>query len=98
MAGCSKMNGRTNNMCGCDHRALMRKVQELDFSMIETGLYLDSYPDCREALDYFGKLSAFREAAVREYEDKVGPLTVYGNGKDSWRWISAPWPWQYEGN
>ena len=85
--------------CGCGNNAggasLLRKIQEIDFSLYETVLYLDVYPECREALAYYHTLLSRRAALVAQYEREVGPLTAFGNtSQTSWDWIKSPWPWQ----
>jgi spore coat protein JB len=74
---------------------LIRKMQEIDFSIYETVLYLDAYPNCREALDYYHSLLDAREILAAEYQKKHGPLTAFSNmSKTSWDWTKTPWPWQ----
>ena len=86
------MNTRNNNECG---GSLLRKIQEVDFSLYETVLYLDAYPDCREALAYYHALLSQRKALMAQYEREVGPISAFGNvSQNSWDWIKPPWPWQ----
>ena len=84
--------------CGCgssNGASLLRKIQEIDFSLYETVLYLDAYPDCREALDYYHALRSQRKGLVTQYEREAGPLTAFSNqSQTSWDWIRSPWPWQ----
>jgi len=93
----------SNNVCGCNTggssnsngASLLRKIQEIDFSIYETVLYLDAYPNCREALDYYHALLSQRAGLIARYEREVGPLTAFGNqSTTSWDWIKSPWPWQ----
>ena len=80
--------------CAADNK-LLRKIQEIDFSLYETVLYLDAYPDCQEALDYYHSLLNSRDTLVAEYEKKYGPLTAFSNmSHSSWDWTKSPWPWQ----
>lgn len=84
-----------NNM----NNQLLQKLRMIDFSIYETVLFLDAYPDNAEALAYYHKLLDQRDMLAAEYEAKVGPLNIYGNeSHDSWDWINNPWPWQYEAN
>jgi len=91
-----------NNTCGqrntCGYRndtALLRKIQEIDFSLYEIILYLDAYPNCGEALNYYHSLLDTRAMLVKEYEHKHGPLTAFSNTScNSWDWTKTPWPWQ----
>lgn len=73
----------------------MTKITELSFALDELRLFLDTHPDCREALASYEKLRNQRAAAVTEYELKYGPLSSCGevNG-DTWDWSRGPWPWQ----
>ena len=85
-------NIRGRGECG---DSLLRKIQEVDFSIYETVLYLDAYPDCREALAYYHTLLAQRKALMMQYEREVAPVTAFGNqSQSSWDWIKSPWPWQ----
>lgn len=74
--------------------ALLRRLQELDFSIQETVLYLDAYPDCCEAKAYYRQLVCERKQVAEEYEKQCGPLTAMGNGDGAeWKWCKSPWPW-----
>lgn len=74
-------------------------LRALDFAIQETVLYLDAYPECRQALDYYHTLLCKREEVAASYEDICGPLTFYGNrSTDSWDWTHGPWPWEAEAN
>lgn len=76
---------------------LLRTVQELGFAIYDTVLFLDTHPDNQIALDYYHAHLPLFEAAVREYEENCGPLTIHGvNSCDSWTWVETPWPWEME--
>ena len=80
----------------CKHPLMMR-IMEISFTMDDLRLYLDTHPNCKEALVYFDELQEQRRAAVDAYEAQFGPLTMYGNvesGCDNWKWSYGPWPWQ----
>ena len=80
---------------GYDCSLCMHRLQTVDFSIAETVLYLDAYPNCREALEYYNKLVCERKKIVEEYESKCGALTPLGNsGRDNWNWGEGPWPWE----
>lgn len=91
--------------CGSDARGvgscakgechtLMKKLQQLDFAIQETVLYLDAYPECCEALALYHQLVEQRREVAKQYERECGPLTGRG-GKTAqyWDWVSSPWPW-----
>jgi hypothetical protein len=50
----------------------MQTLRALDFAIQETVLYLDAYPECRQALDYYHRLMEERKAAMAEYENACG--------------------------
>ena len=81
-----------------DNANLMRNVQEAGFTLTEAALYLDTYCNCSEALEYFYETRERYDAAVREYEESCGPLTQNANTGDRWNWISTPWPWEMGAN
>lgn len=86
------MNINTN--CA-DKAKLMRLIQQYSFAVTEAVLYLDTHPHCKKALNYYNKYTALREEAVSMYENKYGPLTMYGaEGENTWRWATDPWPWE----
>ena len=50
-----------------EREKMLKKVMEYEFSVIDAGLYLDSYPDNECAVDYFLKTRAMRNNAVSDY-------------------------------
>ena len=93
MNGMNRQGGRGN----C--RARMKDLQALDFALVETVLYLDAYPENRQALAYYHQLLRQREETVEAYEKNCGPITVYGNrSQTSWDWVEGPWPWEPDAN
>lgn len=80
-------------------KALLKKIQELDFALLDVGLYLDSHPTCQHAMAYYSKYLAMRKEAAKEYESTVGPLTPMSLGDaNRWTWVDGPWPWEREAN
>lgn len=81
-----------------ERRELLRKIQQLNFMMVEAGLFLDNQYDCEEANETFAKYRKLYTEAKAEYEEKFGPLSYEGvNTKcDGWSWIRGPWPWEGE--
>lgn len=85
----------SNNMMS--RRALMNKVSALGLSVHETVLFLDTHPECREAMEYFENQKCALNDAVREYEQRFGPLSANAtNTENGWSWIKSPWPWDSE--
>jgi spore coat protein JB len=85
--------------CDCACREKLQQIRALDFAIQETVLYLDAYPENRQALEYYHTLLKERKETVAEYEQKCGAVTMFGNTSgNAWQWISGPWPWEYDAN
>ena len=68
-----------------DRTSLLSKIQQLGFTLIDTGLYLNAY-NCPEAFEHGMKIKEKYDLAVKEYTEKYGPLTAYRG----LRWIVIP--------
>lgn len=83
-----------------NRRQLMQYINQVSFSADETKLFLDTHPREADALSYFREVNRKRNAALREYAEVYGPLTIE-TASDSclseWNWINEPWPWQEGG-
>jgi spore coat protein JB len=78
---------------------LMRRLQKVDFAIVETCLYLDAYPHSREALAYYHKLITEQKMLKERLASLGRPITNSENtAKDQWLWTKGPWPWQIEAN
>ena len=79
----------------CNGNSLLKRLQEVEFALYELTLYLDAYPESKDALMHYHSLLDARRALVAEYQAKHGPLTMYGNeSTTSWDWALTPWPWE----
>lgn len=77
---------------------LLKKISQCEFMMIDLGLFLDTHPNCTEALENFRIHKKSYDRLVEEYERVYGPLTLYSvESEKYWTWISLPWPWEMEG-
>ncbi|MBQ9783765.1 MAG: spore coat protein CotJB [Clostridia bacterium] len=79
---------------------MLKKLQALDFSIYETVLYLDAYPNSADALSYYHKLVAERDALQRALAETCRmPITNLENASvNSWDWVNGPWPWEASAN
>ena len=93
--------------CGCDGggmnadcRAMLRRLQTVEFSMYDTMLYLDIYPECKEALAYYCKLRQERDSLRQSLAKRCNrPVTATETDIESgWTWIDSPWPWDPAAN
>ncbi len=83
-----------------DCKAMMRRLQVVEFTLYDTLLYLDIYPECTEALAYYNKLLEERDALRRSLARKCKrPMTAFEHtSTDGWDWTSSPWPWDPSAN
>ena len=80
-------------------REMKLKLQAIDFSMVDTLLYLDAYPDDARALEYFRQLNAERAELIAMMESAgCPPLRAEQNGTNGFRWNEGPWPWEPDAN
>lgn len=75
---------------------LLTYVDALTFAMIDLNLYLDVYPNDREALELFNQYRMQADEYTKKYESKYGPLELTNNSLNTfpWAWDNAPWPWE----
>ena len=80
-----------------DQKKWHRMIQNYAFALQETALYLDTHPNCSQALQYHQKIREKLLNAMRMYEEQFGQLTIYGGTScDSWNWVREAWPWETE--
>ena len=80
-----------------EQKTLLSRIAICDFILTETALFLDTHPDCAEALAFYGKHLEMKKKAEEEYTRKYGMLK-HSDYKDqnTWQWVEGPWPWEYE--
>ena len=95
--GAFRNNSSSCSSCGCndnkDCQKLKQRLQAVDFSLIDTVLYLDAYPDSCEALGYYHKLKKERQMLMEALSESCNmPITSFDNAStDSWNWTDSPW-------
>lgn len=92
-------NGMGGNVVGSDALlALKKRLQKIEFSLVDTILYLDAYPDCKAAMAHYKKLLEERDSLVAKLNAAGVPMTSMSNYSDTWNWVDSPWPWEYSAN
>lgn len=88
-------NCEVPNPCGRDtvREEMMMQIRELDFAIIELGLYLNTHPEDQIALclhrEYTNQVKELKD----NYQKVYGPLTIFFPC-NKWRWLENPWPWE----
>ena len=67
---------------------LMYEIQMYNFGMNDLVLYLDTNPKDQNALVKFSNLQDEYKRAVRNYENRFGPINLTSDSLDR-----LPWPW-----
>lgn len=84
---------------GCQGNGdLMKKLQKVDFSIVDTVLYLDAYPHCPKAKARYNELIAERAALLSAMSAAGKPINNMSVTSDGWSWGDGPWPWEYDAN
>lgn len=75
---------------------MMLNVGQISFAAHEMNLYLDNYPNDKEALGLFNKYRKMASELIQNYERRYGPLTVSGevDANTPFKWESEKWPWE----
>ena len=76
---------------------LMKKIQSLSFAKVEAELFLDTHPECGNALAFYRKTTDELNTAMEEYQAKYGPIVAAAVSGERWDWVDTPWPWQNNG-
>ena len=72
---------------------LLKKIMECKFAVNDLALYLDTHPNDRRALQMHNKYVEELKEAMKEYENRFGPLT-FETQMDRWQWVEDKWPWE----
>lgn len=80
---------------GNSKEQLLRDIGIVDFVLIELGLYLDTHPMDRNAMEYFNHYSRIKYQMEKEFSIKYYPLRMdMAESNKEWRWGAAPLPWE----
>ena len=78
---------------------LLHNIGIVDFLLVDLGLYLDTHPTDKNALEYFNHYSRIKQQMEREFSVKYFPLRMdLADCGREWRWGLAPLPWEGECN
>ena len=79
-----------------EKEALLYQVMQYQFALTDLDLYLDIYPNDRNAVSLYNQYLTIMKQARDKYENMYGPLTLDSNylGTNHWKWKNNPWPWE----
>ena len=78
-----------------DKKSLMKIITQASFALDDTRLFLDTHPNCQEAILYYNKMQEMRKAAWKEYTRRLDPLTFYEVSNEYyWELNKGPMPWE----
>jgi len=76
---------------------MLLQIMEYTFAMIDLQLYLDIYPNDKDALRLFNTYLSNKKELTNMFEQKYGPLTIDGEVQiNNWLWDNSPWPWEVQ--
>lgn len=84
------------NKSNSSKNELMCKIQQASFAAYDLQLYLDTHPDCKDALELYTKLNATVASLRQDYENSYGPLKATSSLNDvPFKWVDNcyEWPW-----
>lgn len=68
---------------------MIMRIRELDFAIVELGLYLDTQPEDQRALCLHREYTRQLKELKDKYQKVYGPLTIY-YPCNKWRWLEEP--------
>ncbi len=75
---------------------MMLNIGEISFASHDLSLYLDNFPNDKEALNLFNKYRKMTNELVENYERKYGPIDISSNDIKNvpFSWEQDKWPWE----
>ena len=84
--------------CNTGRQSLLMDIQKVDFMLVDLNLFLDTHPDCAEALQEHANLVNISQKLRSSYEQQYGSLMTmtWEQSTGCWSWIEEPWPWDLQ--
>jgi len=78
-----------------NRQRLLEEIMKVDFALLDLRLFLNTHPNCPQALSHFHNLTKESKQLKCDFEAKYGPLCSKSDTNDTrFDWIDTPWPWQ----
>lgn len=76
-------------------KAALDEINKISFTIDELRLYLDTHPNCTEALQMIEHHCVHRATLIEDYTAKYGPMKAYKpSNENRWSWNDGPMPWE----
>lgn len=77
---------------------LMLELSKAQFAAVEVGMFLDTHPCNKKAIEAMKSYTEKYSELKTLYEQKFGMIDVYSpnNCGEHWSWVKDPWPWEYK--
>ncbi|WDV46748.1 spore coat protein CotJB [Clostridiaceae bacterium M8S5] len=72
----------------------LKRLMEIDFSLLEMNLFLDTHPNDKDAIELHNSLTQKCMHLRYNYVCKYGPLSNEDMSPCPYQYISSPWPWE----
>lgn len=80
-----------------EREKLLRKLSAQQFAAWETALFLNTHPNCDEALKARREYVEAANRLRKEYTNTYGMLNHNSaEDGDQWQWVCDPWPWDLD--
>ena len=75
---------------------MLTDIDSLEFALIDLNLYLDIYPDDKDAIMLFNKYRNEQNELLHNYQNEYGPILLNSDALNNmpWMWDNKPWPWE----
>ena len=79
-----------------DQAKMLTDIDSLEFALIDLNLYLDVYPDDKNAIELFNKYRNEQNELLHAYQNEYGPILLNSDSLNNmpWMWDNKPWPWE----
>ena len=76
-------------------RSMLDEISKISFVIDELRLFLDTHPDCTEAIQMIKNHMTHRASLVANYTANYGPIEAYAPFEGcAWLWNEGPMPWE----
>ena len=77
---------------------MLKRLMELEFTAVDLNLFLNTHPNCREALAEHNRTTRKLMDLKMEYQEKYGLISAMhpSSNESYWSYLETDWPWQID--